>query len=264
MAPFDSRFCQSFDDERVSSTTATLDGRLMSEIVRDIRRYGSKDGTFDYRNWGPDQNVHTQLASATFPAGSTLSYQGSLRKATPEAIATGPNDQVRVAPADSSVPFETWPFAASLDEMIVKHPGNINGGPINGSTAIFVQGYTLPAPPAPEFTNQAQIRVSFDANGRKARFHRNYRSVATGNTTAYVTLLDTTYTIETLGDKRVLKFAALPENFETDFLFQRRFAEHAGGVWYAFKDSITGQPGYSLRINGTARAALFTALGLTP
>ena len=52
-APFDSRFCQSYDDERVSSTTATLDGRLMSDIVRDIRRYGSKDGTFDYRNWGP-------------------------------------------------------------------------------------------------------------------------------------------------------------------------------------------------------------------
>lgn len=261
-APFDSRFCQSYDDEGVSSSAVTLDGRRISEVVRDIRRYGSKDGTFDYRNWGPDQNVHTQLANAFFPAGSTMNYRGSLRKATPIAIATAPSDQVRVAPADSSVPFNTWPFAASLDEFVAKYPGNINGGPINGATAFWVWGYNLPTPPAPEYTTEVNIRVAFDANGQKARFYRNYRSVSTGFTTAYVTLLDTTYTVETLGDKKVLKFAALPPNFEADFLFERLFAEHAGGVWYAFKDSINGKPTFSIRLNTTARSALFSALGI--
>ena len=263
-APFASIFCRAYEDESFSRTDITLDGRRMSEVVRDFRRYGSKDGNFDYRNWGPDQNVHTQLANAFFPAGAVMQVRSSVRKATPLAIAVGAGDRVRVAPADASVPFETWPFAASLDEMIAEYPGDINGGPLNGATAFFVHGYTLPAPPAPEYTNQVQIRVAFDANGRKARFYRNYRSVATGFTTAYLTLLDTTYTVETLGDARVLRFAALPAGFEADFKFERLFAERAGAVWYGFKDSVTAAPQFSLRLNSAGRNALLTALGMTP
>ena len=32
--------------------------------------------------------------------------------------------------------------------------------------------------PEPEYTNEVQIRVSFDANGNKARFYQNYRLAA--------------------------------------------------------------------------------------
>ena len=260
--PFDSLFCKAYRDERASSTIVTLDGRRMSDVVRDIRRFGSKDGTFDYRGWGPDPLVHTQLANAFFPAGSTMEYRGNRAIATPIAIATGASDQVRVPPADPSVPFDTWPFAASLEEFIAKNPGNINGGPLNGSTAFFVFGYQLPAPPAPEYTNAVQIRVSFDPVGNKARFYRNYRSATTGNTANYVTLLDTTYSINTYGGVRVLSFAAMPDGFEADFRFQRMFAERAGGVWYAFKDSVSATPTYSIRLNREAGQALFTALGI--
>lgn len=261
-APFDSRFCRTYDDEGVSSSTATLDGRRMSDVVRDIRRFGSKDGSFDYRNWGPDQNVHVQLANAFFPAGSTLSHRASLRKATPYAIATSANDRVRVAPADTSQPFDTWPFATSMDEFIAKYPGDFFGASPSGSRTIGAWSYTLPTPPAPEYTTQVSIRVAFDANGRKARFYRAYRLASSGNSTAYLPLLDTTYSVETLGNGKVMRFAALPEGSEQQTPTERLFAEYDGSVWYGFKDRVTGQPGYSIRLNDTARAALFQTLGL--
>jgi hypothetical protein len=262
VAPFDSLFCRSYTDEPATVTTITLDGRLMGEVARDIRRYGSKDGTFDYRNWGPDPAVHTQLASAVFPAGSTMSVRGNLRKTTPETIAIGPNDRVRVAPADTSIPFDQWPFAASLEDMIAKYPGDYFGATPSGSRTLSIHSYTLAAPPAPEYTTQVRLRVSFDANGQKVRFWRAYVSATTGNSTAFTALGDSTYTIETVGGKRLLRFASLPAGFEADFLFARRFAEHAGGVYYAFKDSVTPQVQYSLRLNVTARNALFASLGI--
>lgn len=260
--PQRSFFCGSYEDESSTRTDITLDGRRMSDVVRDFRRYGSKDGSFDYRNWGPNPNVHTQLADLYFPADAVMQVRSFVRKLTPIAIAVGAADRVRVAPADSSVPFDTWPFAASLDDFIAKYPGNINAGVLNGASAFWVWGYDLPAPPAPEFTTRVEIRVAFDANGQKARFYRNYKSASTGFTTAYVTLLDTTYTVETLGDAKVLKFAALPAGFEADFKFQRMYAERNGAVWYAFKDSITTEPQFSLRLNSAGRSALFSGLGL--
>ena len=262
VAPRNSTYCKTFLDDRYNSATVTLENRMMGDVLREIRWYSSKDGTFDYAGWGPNPDVHTALNTARFPAGATMEHRGNLRTGTPVSIFTGATSQVRVPPADATVPFNTWPFAVSLEEFIAKNPGDYFGAPIDGSKAFFVQGYTLPAPPAPEYTTEAQIRVSFDANGNKARFYRNYRSVATGFTTAYFKLLDTTYTIETLGSKRVLKFAAMPDGFERDFQFQRMFAEHNGGVWYAGKDTTPATPVYSIRPNGIALRAIEAVLGV--
>ncbi|HMC15351.1 MAG TPA: hypothetical protein VKI18_06965, partial [Albitalea sp.] len=261
-APFDSTYCKSYLDERVSEVTLTLAGRRMSDVVNDIRRYGSKDFNFDYGNWGPNPGAHPELAASFFPAGATMGYRTSLRKATPIAISTAATSRVRVAPADASVPFDTWPFATSMDNFIAKYPGDLLAGPLNGSTAFWVHGYTLPAAPSPAYTTQIEIRVAFDANGNKARFWQNNRAVTTGFTTNYVKLLDTTYTVETLGGVKVLKFAALPDGFERDFLFARMFAEKDGSVWYAFKDTVPAGPVYSVRMNGSAFGALRTALGI--
>ncbi len=262
VAPRNSSYCQAYLDDRYNSATITLDNRLMGDVLREIRWFSSKDGSFDYATWGPNPDVHTALNTSRFPAGATLEHRGNLRTGTPIAIFTSASSRVRVPPADASVPFDTWPFAASLDEFIAKNPGDLFGGVIDGSKAFFVQGYALPAPPAPEYTTEVQIRVSFDANGNKARFYRNYRSVATGFTTAYVTLLDTTYTVETLGGKKVLRFAAMPDGFERDFSFQRMFAEHNGGVWYAGKDTTPTTPFYSIRPNGIALRAVEAVLGV--
>ncbi len=261
-APFDSLFCKTYLDQRLSNAVVTLDGRNIADVVRDIRLYSSKDFGFDYAGWGPNPDAHSGLANAVFPPGSTVEYRGTQRKATPVAIATAAGDQVRVPPADASVPFNTWPFAASLDEFIAKYPGDLAGTALNGSTAVFVWSVNLPAAPGPEYTTQMEIRVSFDTLGQKARFYRNYRLKSNNTTTAYARLIDTTYSIETLGGVRVLKFAALPEGFERDYGFARMFAERVGGVWYAFKDFVAAAPGYSIRLNGVATEALMTALAI--
>ena len=104
--------------------------------------------------------------------------------------------------------------------------------------------------------------MAFDANGNKARFTQNNRFVSNGFSTNYITLLDTTYTVETLGGVKVLKFAAMPAGFEDRFRFQRMFAERAGAVWYAFKDTVPAEPDWTIRLNGGATTALRAALGI--
>ncbi len=261
--PFESQYCKGYQDERVNSATVTLDGRSMADVVRDIRWYPTPDGGFNHAGWGPNPDVHTQLAAATFPAGSTMEYRGNLRKATPITIATNASgDKVRVPPANPSAPFANWPFAASLEEFIAKYPGDLKGGPLDGSSTFWVWGQTLAAPPAPEYTNTMQYRVAFDPDGQKARIWRSNISAATGFTANYVKLLDTTYMVQTLGDAKVLTFAAMPDGFERDFRFQRLFAEREGAVWYAYKDTVSDMPEYSIRLNGVATEALRRVLGI--
>lgn len=262
-APFDSLFCGGYADERVSNTPLTLAGRRMSDVVNDIRAYGSKDLGFDHGGWGPNPTAHPQLANTFFPAGATMEYRGNLRKATPLGIVTTPADQIRVAPAPHSTqPSGTWPFATGLDEFIAKHPGDLAGDRLDGSVAFWAWGYDLPAAPAPEYTTRVEIRVAFDANGQKARFYQNNRSASTGFTTNYVKLLDTSYSIETVGGVRLLRFAALPDGFEQQFGFTRLYAERDGAVWYAFKDAVPSTPDWSIRLNREAADALRQALGI--
>lgn len=262
-APFTSVYC-GYTDERAAGLSVSLGGRLMRDVLLgDIRTYNQADGGVAYSGWGPNPNVHTQLATARFPAGATMDLRGLQTTVTPEGIATAATDQLRVAPSPTtSEPFANWPFATSLEDVIAKYPGNLLGSSaLNGNVTQFVHRYTE-TPTDPAHTNQVEIRVAFDANGSKARFFRNNRLVSNGFSTNYVQLLDTTYTIETLGGVRLLKFAALPEDFVTRFGFERRFAERDGGVWYAFKDRLPATPGWSVRLNATATDALFGALGI--
>jgi hypothetical protein len=262
-APNRSIYCKGYVDERVGNVVQTLGGRLMNEVVNEIRAYGSTDNGTSFGGWGPSPNAHPQLASTRFPAGSTMEYRGVQPIATPVAIATSAADQVRVAPGPtSSAAFNTWAFASGLDQMIALYPGNLAGTVLNGNTTLFVWSYTAP-PSDPAYTDRVEIRVAFDANGNKARFTQNNRLVSNGSSTNYITLLDTTYTVETLGNVKVLRFAAMPAGFEDRFRFQRMFAERNGGVWYAFKDTVSAEPQWSIRLNSTATSALFESLGVT-
>lgn len=262
VAPFDSLYCGGYAEERHSSAVSTIAGRTMADVVQDIRWYATKEGSFDYAGWGPSPGSFGAALSARFPLGATMEIRGNLRKATPIGIAVGSNDKARVAPADTSLPFATWPYASSMDHFIAAYAGNLKGGSLNGATAFWVWGHDLAAPPAPEYTTRVEIRVAFDAVGQRARFSRNYRSVSTGFTAAHEALLDTTYTVQTLGGLRVLSFAALPAGFERDFGFQRMFVEREGAVWYAFKDVVPTEPIYSIRLNGVAGQALREAMAL--
>ncbi len=261
-APFNSVYCKSYLDDRASSTVVTLAGRLMSDVVNDIRAYGSTDAGNAYSGWGPTPSAYPQLASTRFPDGATMEYRGLKSRATPLVTMTDATSRVRVPPADASVPFDTWPHATSLESFIAKNPGDLIGSALNGSTAFYVHGYNLAAAPSALYTTRVEVRVAFDANGQQARFYQNNRLVSNGFTSNYVKLLDTTYKIETLGGVRVLSFAAMPDGFESSYGFQRLFAERAGSVWYGYKDAASGTPNWSIRLNQEACTALRAALGL--
>ena len=261
-APNRATYCKGYVDERVGSVTLTLGGRLISDVVNDIRAYGSTDFGDAYNDWGPTPSANPQLASTRFPEGATMDYRGHQQIANPWAIATAATDQVRVAPSPtSSAAFNTWPFATTLENVIALYPGNLIGTTLNGNTALFVHRYTA-TPSSTLYTNQVEIRVAFDANGNKARFTQNNRLVSNGFSTNYVNLLDTTYTIETVGGVRLLKFAAMPAGFEANYRFARVFAERNGGVWYAFREPVAASPNWTIRLNKTAGDALKQALGI--
>jgi len=264
-APFRSVLCQGYTDEATDNLVASLGGRLMSDVVNEIRSYTSTDaGGVGWGNWGTAASRVPALASTRFPAGATLSIRGGRTVSVPEAIATADGDRLRIAPSPTSAePFANWPLATSLDQVIAGYPGSLLGSSvINGNVTLFVWRFTE-TPTNTSYTDQVEIRVAFDANGQKARFTRNNRLVSNGLSTSYQTILDTTYTIEQLGDARVLKFAAMPEGFEDRFQFTRRYAERGGLVWYAFKDAFPiGQLNWTQRLNGTAWDALRTVLGI--
>lgn len=262
-SPGGSLYCSSYEDRRVSVTPVTLAGRRIADVVNDIRAFGSREGAFDFAGWGPNPAVHTQLASATFPDGATMEYRGYQQLSTPIAIATdAANDRVRIAPGPTSTePFANWPRPATLDQVIAAYPGSLAGSVLNGNTTLFVWRFTE-TPSSPDYSNQVEVRVAFDANGQKARFTRNNRLVSNGISTNYQTLLDTTYQVETLGSAKVLRFAAMPPGFEETHGFQRLFAEYDDAVWYAYKDRVSPTPTWSIRLNQDAALALRGALGM--
>ena len=69
------------------------------------------------------------------------------------------------------------------------------------------------------------------------------------------------YSIETLGDARVLRLAGEPKVAGT-LSFVRTMVERDGKVWYGSRGRLTTSR--QLRINGTASDALFAALGVPP
>lgn len=262
-APFRSVYCGGFVDERIGSENLSLGGRLMSDVVNEIRGYGSTDGGSGYAGWGPRVASFPALSTTRFPAGAVMQYRGYQAKETPETLSTDAvNDRIRIAPGPTSTePFASWPLAATLEQLIAGYPGSLKGTVVNGNTTLFVWSFTE-APSDPAYTNRVEIRVAFDTDGSKARFTRNNRLVSNGFSTNYVTLLDTTYSIETVGGVRLLKFAAMPEGFEVTHGFARRYAERNGAVWQAWKNRVNPDPDWSIRLNGTASQALRTALGI--
>ena len=262
-----SEYCKAYKDSDRSRTTVTLDGRNVADVIRDIRWYSTKDGTYDYANFGPNPDTTAALANAVFPPGSTMHYAASKRDATPFILSTAPSSRVRTAPAaDTTAPFDTWPLAASLADVIAKYPGDwypitVFNGQLTGNITLNVFSYDLPTPPAPEYTTRIEIRVAFDAVGQKARFYRNNRAVGTNFTTNYVKLLDTTYTIEQAGDAKVMRFAALPAEVSDGLAGERLFIERGALVSYGTKESLAARR-YSVRINFTAAEFLGNLLGL--
>ncbi len=261
-------YCQSYKDSERRRSVVTLDGRSVQDVLRDIRWYPTKDGSYDYAGFGPNPDTTPAFVGATFPAGATLTYQSSKRDATPIVLFTRDTDRLRLAPAaDTTAPFANWPLAATLDEVIAKNPGDFYpitafNGQLTGNITQGVTSWFLAAPSDPLYTSEVGVRVAFDAVGRKARFYMHNRLASNNNSVNYVKLLDTTYSIETAGDAQVLRFAALPPEVSERLAGERTYIARGGEVRYGAKDAIPAGRRMSLRLNDTAAEFLGNLLGL--
>lgn len=257
-----STYCRAFVNTSTAPVVVTLDGRNMAEVIQDIRLYPSKDGTFDYSSYGPVPSTPL-LQAGTFPPGSTMYYQRIDQTREPEQVFLTAGNRLRVAPAPgTTLPFDMWPFAADLEDVVAKNPGNFFGSAPNGSITQHVHSYFLAASPDPAFTAEIGYRVAFDANGQKARFFRHNRTAAQNFTTNYVAILDTTYTIETIGGYRVMKFAQTPAEMLDQGGFMRLFVQRAGEVRFGSQTRHFPGGQHTIRLNGVAGEALRAQLGL--
>lgn len=259
-APNRSVTCKVFVSEQVSGTTLGLGGRLMRDVVNDVRAYGSDSL---YASWAANPALFPQLASTAFPAGATLHYHVARATAVP-SLTIGTTDDanhVRVAPSpylgeDAS----TWALAKTVEEVVAKHPGGLASGAVAVNNTLWV-GYTATVGPDAAHPNQAEVRLALDANGNKARFF--YTDNSLGVAVRNVTIaLDSSYSIETVNGVRVLKIAATPTSLVSGGS-EMLFAERSDGVWRANAGVLPAQPlTWSIRLNSIASTALRTALGL--
>ena len=167
-----------------------------------LRHFSDTDAQDD--NWGLKPARVPALGITRFPAGARLRIRGGKSVAVPAAMATAADDRLRIAPGPAATePLANGLPATSLDQVIAQHAGSLAGTVGNGNTTLCVWSFTE-APADPAHTDRVEIRVAFDAHGNKARFTRNNRLPHNRFSTNERTPLDTAYTVEQMGDLRLL------------------------------------------------------------
>ncbi len=257
--PGESSYCNTYRDSGRRSTE-DLAGQTISAVVTRIRASGL-DG---YSTWAGAPALMTDQ-NAVFPSGSQLRYQVNTRLATP--ITQELANKVRVFKNTTATSFEKWPFAATLDEMIQFNSGNFvnafaagtNGG---GASTDGLGQYSDASYVAAGMQALKNYRAAFERINETSGNVRIYpcRRSTTNSTNCFVdsqtltNTFNTTYTIETLGDARVLKFANMPSELLALRKTNRVYVERGGAVFYGFKDILSTDT--TVRMNSTAWTAL--------
>lgn len=286
----ESRYCGAFRNRIRRSGPIDIGGRSMPEVLAQIRSYPLLSTQGPFANWGPDPTTPA-LAGAVFPAGSNLYQQTSTQLANPDSYGTLDNQRVRVFSAEvaaggtpvyvNGVPSLACgsvtaanaathqSLAQTLEQMVARNTGtpciftpNANTGPRHewwSNSTIGLGRYEGPAPAYPFYQADRSVRVAFGANNTVTYLDcplaavgdapRNCDTVGTG-----------TYTIETLGDARVMRFHNLPAAAR-DFNYYRSFVERGGQVYFGYRTKLAVDN--TLRLNLTATDALLAELGLS-
>jgi hypothetical protein len=118
----------------------------------------------------------------------------------------------------------------------------------------------LPPNTGTVYSTTLNVRVSFAATGNRITYWRCYRRVQLNSPRNCTPMGLGTWSIQTLGDARVLSFSTAPALAQR-LGFARHFVERGGRVYFANKSPV-GISSTDLRLNLTAANAVFHALGL--
>lgn len=282
-------YCDS--DETGSSQRFMVDvsGKLLSDVVNTVRAFPGGDGGVPYSSFGPVDM--TLLGSATFPTGSSLLYQSTqstseaytyivlpsgIVDAYPVAIAAGGDETATPAPACASVTEANAASysqpVATLEALVAANPGTpcVNGA-TTGTPALrndwwsnstvslgSIAGGTTP--PNPNFTSTELLRVAFAATGSGVTYYSCLDRASNGSSRNCTSLGSGTYSIQTLGDARVLTMSNPPAEV-LRLGYARVFVERGGNVYYGYQ-TTAGKVVQGIRLNLPAANAILNQLGM--
>ena len=289
----DYNFGDSFEIGSGIRRVEDISGQSLQEVVRaKIRRFPGSSNGVAFANWGPSDL--TRYGTATFPSGSYLIYQTNTTSSSAINYPNLSSNQVQgysaavsaggdsrstsgLACADSQQNTATTPVA-TLEAMVALFKGtpcifNQSGTAPNQSlpvdevwgfstlsVGVLANTNTLPANTGNFYTTAAHVRVSFAASGNRATFWRCYSRTSNNSPRNCSVLGLATWSIQPLGDARVLSFSVAPALAQR-LNFARHFVERGGRVYYGGKSPV-GATTTDLRLNLTAANAVFHQLGL--
>jgi len=238
----------------------------------------STQGT--YPQWGPRPEL---LGTATFPAGSKLYYQVSTPLANPDGYNTLASNVVRIFTAEIAAGGTGTPACnsvtsanaaslqsevATLEQLVAGSPGkpclytpNATTGPRSewwGNSSLNIGTVPGAAPVTAYYRSDRGIRLAFTGGNQVSYLNCALR--ATDGSPRNCDVAGTgSFSIETVGDARVLRLAQVPAD-ATRLNYSRIFVERGGKVYYGYRDKL--RIDNTLRLNGEGMDAMLAQLSL--
>lgn len=284
-------YCDGLEKGRTLRSAVDLAGLgLAGVFTNKIRSYPGGAGGMAYANWGPGDPA--SFGGASFPAGAKLFYQTNTVTETAIAydvqdgavvvgfgadVAAGgdaratPGVACAAATAATAAPFTT------LDALIAGNPGkpcvfakatsgsdasldpNESWSTSTASLGVLRGAATPPAGTGNWYSTELRLRVAFAGAGSQATTYYSCLSRASNASARNCSPLGSgSYSIQTLGDARVMSFTGLPALMQQAG-YSRVFVERGGKVHYGFQ-APAGRSSNLLRLNLEAANAVLAAL----
>ena len=279
----ESRYCgASHSTSRRSARD--IGGQKMSDVVTEIRAYPLPSTQGVYPQWGPDP-ASGVLGATTFPMGSKLYFQTSTLLSAPDAYDTSAAKMVRAytpavaagtrAECDKVTSANAGTFQSApqtLEALIERTPGKpcvYAPNEVAGARDEWWSNSTLslgdvagPVPTLPHYQAgqpNRTLRVAF-TGGNGVTYYNCARRASDGSVRNCNAIGTGSYSIETVADARVMRFANLPATAST-LTYHRLYVERGGSVYFGFRS----KPGvnHAVRLNAESTDALLGQLGLT-
>jgi hypothetical protein len=253
----------------------------MLAVVKDIRAYPYADEV-PFSAWGPDPVVHADALAVSFPPNSKLYYQNGSNTVRPIAYdGNTVSNYVDGLNQGLKPQCEAWTVAndatmkspaRSLDQVIAANPGlpcvyaanaattGVSNVAWRASTLSLGRIFddALVAPSSYYRAGRRELRFSFGAD--KSVNYWSCMLRASDNSPRNCTAIGSgAYTVEALGDARVLRLTGLPA---MGVMLSRAtlLVERADKVYLGYQDKP--RTSQQIRLNKEATEALFTALAL--
>ena len=291
----DYAFCNNLEAGTSVRRVVDIGGREMQDVVRNmIRNFPGAAQGVAFADWGPTDLLI--YGNATFPAGAALHYQtNTLTQTAPgydvqasnvvtafnAAVAAGGDVRVNASlacndPAQNTTAAMTT--VTTLEDLRARNPGRpcvFNQAGVTPNFSLDPNAWwgnstvnlgdlgntnTLPAGTGNYYNTTATLRVAFAASGNRATFYRCYRRVSDGSPRNCSLLGLGTWSVQTLGDGRVMSFSVQPA-LAQKLGYARVFVERGGRVYYGYKNPV-GSVTTDIRLNMTAANAVLRQLGL--